>query len=537
LSCGKRLSTEAFDLCETNDLKVRPTSYAESIGKEYSGTVSSDYRRSKGQFITPTVLADYMASFFTSRTGPVSVLDPGAGTGVLSCALCEKLISDFSISKIDLTLYEFDKEVIPCLHQSMKYLREYACSKGTDLKIEIKEMDFVLNNSALLSEQTLFDPESSSHRLFDYVIANPPYFKISSSGSLASAYKNLAKGYSNVYALFMLVGSRLLKDGGELVFITPRSYSSGQYFEKLRAHLFKSVRPVRFHVFESRKEAFKNHNVLQENVIFMGIRSSDWLTTDLSAKDKMITVSSSRGIADLSERSSVEITVDELFIDKETHSFVLPVNSEQKKAIDQVEAWQNKLRDFGMKTSTGPIVAFRSKEWLTENCSDPSSSIIPLIKMSNIKPMKIAMPLMSTSNFLITQESKKLLIPNDNYVLVKRFSSKEEERRLVASPWFKRQSACEYIALENHVNYIHNLTRSMSEKEVAGIALLLSTRLYDAYFRTIGGSTQVNAGDIEGFRWPSLSAVIDLGGLFLERQAEASEAERILSSYLLSKGG
>ena len=51
-------------------------------------------------------------------------------------------------------------------------------------------------------------------------------------------------GQPNIYALFMAIAAHLLAKNGELIFITPRSYTAGPYFRLFREHFFSYVEPI-----------------------------------------------------------------------------------------------------------------------------------------------------------------------------------------------------------------------------------------------------------------------------------------------------
>src|SRR5439155_21029264 len=78
---------------------------------------------------------------------------------------------------------------------------------------------------------------------------------------------------SNVYTAFLWLTVRLLEDGGELVAITPRSFCNGPYFTPFRKELIHSTALRRVHVFESRKRAFADDEVLQENIILHAVKA------------------------------------------------------------------------------------------------------------------------------------------------------------------------------------------------------------------------------------------------------------------------
>lgn len=61
---------------------------------------------------------------FDKKTGKVSVLDAGAGSGILSCAFIERLETIDSIQEIELTCYENDENVLPLLKRNLEYCKE-----------------------------------------------------------------------------------------------------------------------------------------------------------------------------------------------------------------------------------------------------------------------------------------------------------------------------------------------------------------------------------------------------------------------------
>ena len=102
---------------------------------------------------------------------------------------------------------------------------------------------------------------------YDLVISNPPYFKIRKDDPRAVAWASVVHGQPNIYSLFMAVSAELLSETGKLVYIVPRSFASGPYFRRFREVFFQRVAPTAVHLFESRKDVFKNQTVLQENLI------------------------------------------------------------------------------------------------------------------------------------------------------------------------------------------------------------------------------------------------------------------------------
>ncbi len=59
----------------------------------------------------------------------------------------------------------------------------------------------------------------------------------------------------------------LMKRGGQLVAIIPRSFCNGPYYRPFREFLLHHAALRQMHLFGSRTMAFKDDEVLQENVI------------------------------------------------------------------------------------------------------------------------------------------------------------------------------------------------------------------------------------------------------------------------------
>ena len=179
-----------------------------------------------------------------------------------------------------------------------------------------------------------------------------------------------------------------------------------------------------------------------------------------------------------------------------------------------MHAWKGSLQAFGMRISTGPVVPFRARHLIIEN-NMADDSHIPLLWMQNITPMSTQWPAKTRKQQFIRNngESKKLLVRNSNYVLMRRFSAKEENQRLVAAPYLSAALHADSIGLENHLNYIYRPEGDLSEEEVLGLAALYNSKLFDTYFRTFSGNTQVSATEIKDMPLPELSAIKKIGSI------------------------
>ncbi len=113
---------------------------------------------------------------------------------------------------------------------------------------------------------------------------------------------------------------------------------------------------------------------------------------------------------------------------------------------------------------------------------------------------------------MANSDTKKWLYPNDFYTVVRRFSSKEEKRRIVAGivePNLLNDA--EAIGLENHLNVFHENKKPLDETLAKGLAVYLDSTIVDEYFRGFSGHTQVNATDLKRMPYPGRQTLLELG--------------------------
>ena len=109
-------------------------------------------------------------------------------------------------------------------------------------------------------------------------------------------------------------------------------------------------------------------------------------------------------------------------------------------------------------------------------------------------------------------DTEKWLYPNGFYCVVRRFSSKEERRRIVASVVEPGAFGdLPVLGFENHLNLFHEDRHGLPEQLARGLAVFLNTTPVDEHFRRFNGHTQVNATDLRLMKYPSRDILIHLG--------------------------
>jgi adenine-specific DNA-methyltransferase len=490
----------------------RPTLFADRVGRGIVATKTAEHQKQLGIYLTPTAIADFIASMIEQRSGPLRILDPAAGSGTLLCAAIERLADrrdSADLLEVEIVAYEIDEELARGLKRALEFAAKFASARNLHLRSKVVQQDFLLAHAGVLSTSgQLFKPMQSEP--FDLVVANPPYFKLAKSDARARAMGAVVHGQPNIYSLFMAVAAALLRDGGQMLFITPRSFASGPYFRLFRDRFFELARPSRVHVFDSRREAFERDAVLQENIILSAIRDLDWWKRRESFH---LSISTSHGVKFLNSVEPQSIPLAQA-LDMRTPDRVLRVPSAQsaKEAVIEVESWPSSLHNCGLEISTGPVVPFRAIDLLDVE-GDLSRAHTPLLWMQHVRAMRVTWPGKMRKPQYIKRNaaSRSLLVPNKNYVLLRRFSAKEETHRLIAAPWLKRDIANAMIGIENHLNYIHRPGGELDEYEAWGLAALLNSSVLDAYFRASNGSTQVSATELRAMPMPTSEVLREIG--------------------------
>jgi adenine-specific DNA-methyltransferase len=454
------------------------------------------------------------------------LLDPGAGPGMLTAAVCERVAKLRSPRHLEVHLYENDAAVLTLLRRNVALCRDALLAAGHGADFTIHTDDFVLANEHVSEPVSLFAP-GLVRPAFDAIITNPPYFKIAGDSPHAALFRALVHGQPNIYALFLAVAAGTLRPGGALVAITPRSFCNGLYFRGFRHWFLERMTLRHAHLFESRKDAFREAGVLQESLIT--------LTTRLGAPAHRVTMTTSYGREDLTSPRRIQLPAARVIDDSCGDMVIrLPADDIDARIMAIVESWPLRFADHCLKVSTGPVVSFRAREFLVHGARERGT--VPLLLVHNVRLFRTEWPLPQNGKpaaFRVAPDSEKMLVPTLNYVLLRRFSAKEERRRLTASCFLRKHFRSKRVALENHLNYVYHAERELTEDETFGLAGLFNSVLLDRYFRMLSGNTQVNATELRTLNFPDLAIVREIGrGIRALGQVDLAETEQVVLDTL-----
>ena len=323
--------------------------------------------------------------------------------------------------------------------------------------------------------------------------------KISKNAPEATAMPLVCYGAPNLYFIFASMGLFNLKDNGEMVYIIPRSWTSGVYFKKFREYLLSEGKIFHIHLFGSRNKVFDKEDVLQETIIIKIKKTT--------IKPEQITITSTNTNKDFQNLNILKVPYDLVVFGSELYVYLI-TNEREVKVLQKLHKWNNTLPDIGIRMKTGLTVDFRNRDILRDEDEDGA---IPLFYSQHIKQGTVQFPIKKEHEYIVTQQ-KGLIQENRNYLFVKRFTAKEEARRLQCGVYLaKKFPQYSKISTQNKINFVDGLFNELSECMVYGLYVLFNSTLYDEYYRILNGSTQVNSTEINSMPVPELEIIQEMG--------------------------
>ena len=484
---------------------------------------NQERRADLGQFMTPAGVAEFMASMLELGSPPTElrVLDAGSGTGMLTAAVVAEISSRPKAghpAAINVTAWEIDHIFEPSLHSTFNYCREICHEAGMQFTWDIRYEDFILGATKIIGENALLT--GLSRDPFQVAVLNPPYRKLNRNSIGRAHLDGLGMGTSNLYSAFVWLALELLQDGGEMVAITPRSFMNGAYFRKFREALIRRLAFRWIHVYGARDVAFSNEGVLQENVVFHGVRGKEI---------GPVRMTTSHGPDDTGPTEKV-VDPSEMVFPNDRQSVIRIVPDESGGRVARgMQSLSHRISDLRISASTGRVVGFRAKNRLH---TEVKMGDVPIILPRHCREGFVAWPLRdgNTPNGLsVSSPDDNLVLPSGWYVLVNRFSAKEDRRRVVASLFDPSRVDAAYVAFDNKLNILHHQNGGLPESTAKGLAAFLNSSVVDSYFRQFSGNTQVNAGDLREMRFPDAYALARLGSVIGDVMPLAEEIDQIVS--------
>lgn len=486
------------------------------LTNQYIDSMPKKERKKYGQFFTSIETARFMAGLYhiSENMDTVKVLDAGAGSGILACAFIERLETLAFIKNIELTCYENDSNVLTLLQNNIAFCKEHS---SKNIIVNISTDNYIL--SQYLDFNCMIGGNKNPVK-YDFVIGNPPYMKISKDAPEAAAMPAVCYGAPNMYFIFASMSLFNLKEEGEMVYIIPRSWTSGAYFKRFREYFLTKGKIEHIHLFISRNKVFDKENVLQETII---VKVKKTCTIP-----KEVTITSSNSNCDFDDLTFLTVPYSLVVFGTDYYVYLV-TNQEEVKVLEKLYKFNKTLPDIGVKMKTGLTVDFRNQDILRDEAEEGA---IPLFYSQHIKQGRIEFPIQKEYEYM-TMDRKGLIQDNKNYLFVKRFTAKEESRRLQCGVYLAKDfPQYKKISTQNKINFVDGFLTEMTEYLVYGLYVLFNSTLYDKYYRILNGSTQVNSTEINAMPIPDLESIQEMGKKLMKSQDYSeNNCNMILEGY------
>ncbi len=466
---------------------------------------------------TARLMAD-MISIDKARTA-YTILDVGAGTGILSAAAVEKICRECrAVEQIFLTCYENNEDFADMLEDNLERIRK-KCRHDYNVKLFVTVYrENYLTDSKKHYTVNFFDTIPDK---YDIVISNPPT-------EFAEKYSDEAEGVGGISQLklskaflFLKTAKDSLEENGQLVIMLPTTYSSASALAPLRKEISESVALSKVHLFIGRVKNESRAVPLKKSFVAAFINAE---------RPETITVSTSYD----NGKSAVEL--GELpygfIVDELTGMLTLPKSVEDTKIVKYISAFPETLDSLGLRMHTGLIVDSKCEGLLF---TEPIDGTVPLIRTQSLVGGQTKFPQPIKRQY-IAPVSASLIQKNKNMILVKRVPAKSDERFVNCAVYLASElPQHKYISTHNKINFIDTKDKNseMPARLVFGLFALLNSTVYDRYISIISKSRQINSKEMRSLPLPPRNVIENIGmRLTALRQTTVKACDSIVNPTL-----
>ncbi len=440
-----------------------------------------------------------------------TILDPGAGTGILAAAAIEEICKKYSACKqIFITCYENDPEFVPMLEDNLERIRK-KCRHDYDVKlyVTVYEENYLTDSK---NHYTVNFFDSITEDKYDIIIANPPSELIDKSSAEAQTVGGVTQLKISAAFLFARLAKRHLEDAGQLVIMLPTLVASADALTSFRKEMTSSLSISRIHLFVGPQKNKSRAVPLKKNIVLAYSRSE---------KPESVTISTSTDAG--TELTTLAPLPYNFIVDPEDGTLVLPKSEEDRMIVKLISDLPETLSSLGLKMSTGLIIDSRCEELLF---TEPRNGTVPLIRQSHISRGQISFPKPVKSQY-IAPVNPQLVQKNKNMIIVKRVPAKSDERFVNSAVYMAAQlPAYKYISTHNKINYIDTKEKNgeMCARLVFGLFALLNSTIYDRYISIVSKSKQINSKEMRSLPLPDRGTIEHIGARVLAMRKTTVEA-------------
>lgn len=449
-----------------------------------------------------------------------TILDPGAGTGILAAAAIEEICKKYSSCKqIFITCYENDPVFIPMLRDNLERIRK-KCRHDYDVKlyVTVYEENYITDSKNHYTV-TFFDAVAEDK--YDIIISNPPTELLDKASPEAKTVGGVTQLKISAAFLFARLAARHLEDGGQLVIMLPTLVASASQLTSFRQEMAQSLSLERIHLFIAKQKNKKRAIPLKKSIV---------LAYGKCARPATVTISTSTDSGkDLTELPPLDYN---FVVDKEDGSLTLPKSAEDTKIVQYISSFPETLSSLGLKMSTGLIIDSRCEGLLF---TEQINTSVPILRPSHIKGGQISFP-QPVKRQYIAPVNPRLIQKNKNMVIIKRVPAGSDERFVNSAIYMAAQlPSYRYISTHNKINFIDTKDKNseICPRLAFGLFALLNSTIYDRYISIISKSKQINSKEMRTLPLPPRNIIENIGMRLMQiRQTSVAACDRIVNPTL-----
>ena len=472
-----------------------------------------------GRLFSKKEEATIMAESFVldSAKNSYTILDPGAGTGILTAAIVERICKTLPLCKeIFVTCYENNQQFADVLEFNLEKIRKKCRHDyGVRLFATVYRENYLTeskNHYTVTFYETIPDK-------YDLVITAPPTELYDKNSEEALATGGVTQLKVGAQYLFLAQASRHLEENGQLTIVLPTSYATAQGLSPLRLSLAESLSVNSIHLFVGKQKNLKRAVPLKKNFI---------ITFKNAPKEEKISVSISTGSA----QTKLPPLPYDFIVDKDSASLTLPKSVEDTRIVEHISRLPETLSSLGLKASVGLVIDSKCKGMIF---SESGEGKVPLIRQNSIKSGTIQHPAKVTGQYLAPIE-KSLIQKNKNMVVIKRIPAKSDPRFINSAIYLAAQlPSHKFISTHNKITFIDTVNKDaeMCPRLTFGLFALLNSTIYDRYVSIISKSKQINAKELKSLPLPPRNIIENIGlRLMALRQTSVKACDQIVNPTL-----
>ena len=450
-----------------------------------------------------------------------TVLDPGAGTGILCGAIVDAICARAkNCKRIFLTCYENDPTFLPMLEDNLERMRK-KCKHDFDVKLY-----YTVNATNYLTDSknhytvTLQGQEEDK---FDIVISNPPTAFIEKGSEEAETVGGVTQTKTSAAVLFASLASRHLEEGGQMVMMLPTTFASASALVPFRREMANALSLKKVHLFVGKQKNESRAVPLKKNILLAYANSP-------APENIEITTSTDNGSA--AKLTRLPPVSYNFVVDMGGGSLTLPKSVEDTKIVKYISDFPETLTSLGLTMRTGLVIDSRCEGLLF---TEPIQGTVPLLRPAAISGGTVVFPRPIKRQYIAPVKTN-LIQKNKNMILIKRVPAKSDARFINASIYLASQLPnYRFISTHNKINFIDTKDSGseMCARLAFGLFALLNSTIYDRYVSIISKSKQINSKEMRSLPLPPRNIIENLGvRLMAMRQTSVKACDSIVNPTL-----